>query len=129
MPSSISPLCWTKRSTQPASARPISTGWCRTRPIKRILDATARKLGLPPEKVIVTVDQHANTSAASVPLALDVSGARRPDQRGRPVGARGDGRRLYLGRRGGPLLNEQVRIPDLLPQLSRALYIRAERYT
>lgn len=37
----------------------------------RILDATARKLGLDPEKVIVTVDQHANTSAASVPLALD----------------------------------------------------------
>jgi 3-oxoacyl-[acyl-carrier-protein] synthase III len=37
----------------------------------RILDATARKLGLPPEKVVVTVDQHANTSAASVPLALD----------------------------------------------------------
>ena len=36
-----------------------------------ILDATARKLGLAPEKVIVTVDQHANTSAASVPLALD----------------------------------------------------------
>jgi 3-oxoacyl-[acyl-carrier-protein] synthase-3 len=40
---------------------------------KRILDATARKLGLPPEKVIVTVDEHANTSAASVPLALDVA--------------------------------------------------------
>ena len=40
---------------------------------KRILDATARKLGLPPEKVVVTVDQHANTSAASVPLALDVA--------------------------------------------------------
>ncbi len=39
----------------------------------RILDATARKLGLPTEKVIVTVDQHANTSAASVPLALDVA--------------------------------------------------------
>ncbi|OQW72387.1 MAG: 3-oxoacyl-ACP synthase [Proteobacteria bacterium ST_bin13] len=39
----------------------------------RILDATARKLGLPPEKVIMTVDQHANTSAASVPLALDVA--------------------------------------------------------
>lgn len=37
----------------------------------RILDATARKLGLPMEKVIVTVDQHANTSAASVPLAFD----------------------------------------------------------
>jgi 3-oxoacyl-[acyl-carrier-protein] synthase-3 len=37
----------------------------------RILDATAKKLGLAPEKVVVTVDQHANTSAASVPLALD----------------------------------------------------------
>ena len=39
----------------------------------RILDATARKLGLPFEKVVVTVDQHANTSAASVPLAFDVA--------------------------------------------------------
>jgi 3-oxoacyl-[acyl-carrier-protein] synthase-3 len=39
----------------------------------RILDATAKKLGLPPEKVVVTVDRHANTSAASVPLALDVA--------------------------------------------------------
>ena len=37
----------------------------------RILEATARKLGLPPEKLVVTVDHHANTSAASVPLALD----------------------------------------------------------
>ncbi|ONF95586.1 beta-ketoacyl-ACP synthase III [Sphingomonas jeddahensis] len=39
----------------------------------RILDATARKLGLPAEKVVLTVDQHANTSAASVPLALDTA--------------------------------------------------------
>ncbi len=39
----------------------------------RILSATARKLGLPESKVIVTVDQHGNTSAASVPLALDVA--------------------------------------------------------
>lgn len=39
----------------------------------RILDATARKLNLAPEKVVVTVDRHANTSAASVPLALDVA--------------------------------------------------------
>ena len=39
----------------------------------RILDATAKKLGLPAEKVIVTVDRHANTSAASVPLAFDVA--------------------------------------------------------
>ena len=39
----------------------------------RIIDATVRKLGLPAEKVVMTVDQHANTSAASVPLALDVA--------------------------------------------------------
>jgi 3-oxoacyl-[acyl-carrier-protein] synthase-3 len=39
----------------------------------RILDATARKLGLDPARVVVTVDRHANTSAASVPLALDTA--------------------------------------------------------
>jgi 3-oxoacyl-[acyl-carrier-protein] synthase-3 len=39
----------------------------------RILQATGRKLGLPPERVVITVDQHANTSAASVPLALDTA--------------------------------------------------------
>jgi 3-oxoacyl-[acyl-carrier-protein] synthase-3 len=39
----------------------------------RIMDATARKLELPPDKVISTVDLHANTSAASIPLALDVA--------------------------------------------------------
>jgi len=40
---------------------------------KRILDATAKKLGLPAEKVVVTVSEHANTSAASVPLAFDTA--------------------------------------------------------
>ena len=40
---------------------------------KRILDATAKKLGVPAEKVVVTVQDHANTSAASVPLAFDVA--------------------------------------------------------
>ena len=39
----------------------------------RIIAATARKLGLPLERVVVTVDRHGNTSAASVPLALDVA--------------------------------------------------------
>ena len=50
---------------------------------RRILDGTAKKLGLPPEKVVITVDQHANTSAASVPLALDTAirdGRIRPGQ-------------------------------------------------
>jgi 3-oxoacyl-[acyl-carrier-protein] synthase-3 len=37
----------------------------------RIIDATAKKLGVPPERVISTVDRHANTSAASIPMALD----------------------------------------------------------
>ena len=39
----------------------------------RILDATARKLGVSTDKIVVTVDRHANTSAASVPLALDTA--------------------------------------------------------
>ena len=40
---------------------------------KRIIDGAGAKLGLPPEKVVVTVDRHANTSAASVPLALSAA--------------------------------------------------------
>jgi 3-oxoacyl-[acyl-carrier-protein] synthase-3 len=39
----------------------------------RILDATVKRLGLPHERLVVTVDRHANTSAASVPLALDLA--------------------------------------------------------
>jgi 3-oxoacyl-[acyl-carrier-protein] synthase III len=39
---------------------------------KRIIDDTAHKLGIPPEKVILTVENHGNTSAASIPLALSV---------------------------------------------------------
>ena len=49
----------------------------------RILSATARRLGLPEDRVIVTVDRHGNTSAASIPLALDVAvrdGRIRPGQ-------------------------------------------------
>ena len=40
---------------------------------KRILDGAARKLGLAPERIVITVDKHANTSAASIPLALDAA--------------------------------------------------------
>ena len=50
----------------------------------RILEATGKRLGLPPEKLIVTVDKHGNTSAASVPLALDLAvrdGRIRPGQK------------------------------------------------
>lgn len=38
---------------------------------KRIIDASAKKLGISPEKVVITVERHGNTSAASIPLALD----------------------------------------------------------
>jgi 3-oxoacyl-[acyl-carrier-protein] synthase-3 len=50
----------------------------------RILSATAKRLGIDESRVVVTVDQHANTSAASVPLALDVAvrdGRIKPGQR------------------------------------------------
>jgi 3-oxoacyl-[acyl-carrier-protein] synthase-3 len=40
---------------------------------KRIIDAVAKRLAFPPERVLVAVDRHANTSAASIPLALDVA--------------------------------------------------------
>ena len=40
---------------------------------RRIIDASADKLGIAPEKVVITVDRHGNTSAASIPLALDVA--------------------------------------------------------
>jgi len=49
----------------------------------RILSGTSRKLGLPDDRVVITVDSHANTSAASIPLALDVAvkdGRIRPGQ-------------------------------------------------
>ncbi|SPE29923.1 3-oxoacyl-(acyl-carrier-protein) synthase III [Burkholderiales bacterium] len=58
----------------------------------RILAASAKRLGLPPERVVVTVDRHGNTSAASVPLALDVA---RADGRVRP------GQRILLQGVGG----------------------------
>jgi 3-oxoacyl-[acyl-carrier-protein] synthase-3 len=38
---------------------------------RRIIEGAGHKLGIPPEKVVLTVDRHANTSAASVPLALN----------------------------------------------------------
>ncbi len=40
---------------------------------KRIIDASAQKLKIAPEKVVITVDRHGNTSAASIPLALDTA--------------------------------------------------------
>jgi 3-oxoacyl-[acyl-carrier-protein] synthase-3 len=39
----------------------------------RIIDAMGRKLGLPPDKIVMTIERHANTSAASIPLALETA--------------------------------------------------------
>ncbi len=75
---------------------------------RRIIEASAERLGIPREKVVVTVDRHGNTSAASIPLALSVGGRGRPDQDGRPRHDPGGGRRLHLGRRADPLV-ERVR--------------------
>ncbi len=51
----------------------------------RILEATARKMKVPMDKVIVTVDRHGNTSAASIPLALDEAVRERRIQAGQKV--------------------------------------------
>ena len=58
---------------QRPDADATSIGWCRIRPTFASSTALRRKLGLPAERVIATVDRHANTSAASIPLALDVA--------------------------------------------------------
>jgi len=75
----------------------------------RILDATARKLGLAPEKVVVTVADHANTSAASVPLALDTAVRDGRIKAGDIVVleamAGSNGRRFHLGRSRASLVN------------------------
>jgi 3-oxoacyl-[acyl-carrier-protein] synthase-3 len=51
----------------------------------RIIQATAKKLGMGMERVIVTVDRHGNTSAASIPLALDTGVREGKIQRGETV--------------------------------------------
>lgn len=57
----------------------------------RIIEATAKKMGLSMEKVIVTVDHHGNTSAASVPLALDAAVRDGRIQRGQKIMLEGVG--------------------------------------
>ena len=54
----------------PASASTTSTASSPTRPTPRIIEAAARRLGVPEEKVIINVDTVANTSSASIPIAL-----------------------------------------------------------
>jgi 3-oxoacyl-[acyl-carrier-protein] synthase-3 len=63
----------------------------------RIVTATAKKLGLPMEKVVVTLDRHGNTSAASIPLALDEAVRSRRIERGDVVLMEGVGGGLTWG--------------------------------
>ena len=60
-------------STTPASPPPTSTGSCRIRPTGASSTPRPTSSACAPEKVVVTVDRHGNTSAASIPLALDVA--------------------------------------------------------
>jgi 3-oxoacyl-[acyl-carrier-protein] synthase-3 len=55
------------------------------------MKATSKRLGIPDEKVVVTVDRHGNTSAASVPLALDAAVRDGRIQRGQSVLLQGVG--------------------------------------
>ena len=70
----------------------------------RIMTMTAHKLGVPMERVVVTVQDHGNTSAASIPLALSVAHAEGRILPGRRAADGGDRRRPRLGRRGGALV-------------------------
>ena len=67
-------------SPTPASPPRTSTGSCRTRPTGASSTARPRSSASPTEKVVITVDRHGNTSAASVPLALAEAVARRAHQ-------------------------------------------------
>jgi 3-oxoacyl-[acyl-carrier-protein] synthase-3 len=57
----------------------------------RIIQSTARKLGLPMDKVVLTVQEHGNTSAASIPLALDTAVRTGQIQRGQRLMLEGVG--------------------------------------
>lgn len=63
-----------KEALEHARMQPSDVDWLIPHQANlRIMKGTAKKLGLPMEKMVVTVDQHGNTSAASIPLALDAA--------------------------------------------------------
>ena len=77
---------------------------------KRIIDDSARKLGIAPEKVVTTVDQHGNTSAASIPLALTVAVADGRIKRGDLVLLEAMGGGLHLGGGAAALVSPTAQI-------------------
>ena len=72
---------------------------------KRIIVALAERLGVPMEKVMVNLEKYGNTSAASIPVALDEAKRARPHQTRRYCPAQRLRRRICLGRGGGEVLN------------------------
>ena len=72
---------------------------------QRIIDSAMEKLGLPPEKAFVNIDKYGNTSAASIPIALDEAWRGGQDQAGRRADLRRLRRGPHLGERGGARLN------------------------
>ncbi len=84
-------------SAQPASTRRDIDWFVPHQANIRIIDGSAKKFGIPDEKVIKTVALHGNTSAASIPLALSVASADGRIKRGDLLSAGGDGRRFYMG--------------------------------
>ena len=77
---------------------------------KQIIDASAHKLHIAPQKVVLTVDLHGNTSAASIPLALAVAVTGRTRQEGRSGAAGGHGRRLHLGLGAAALVSAALKV-------------------
>ena len=96
------------------AAAATSTGWCRTRPICASSMRWAASWALPPERVVITVDRHANTSAASVPLALGRGVPRRTHSPGRSGADGGARRRADLGFRAGAHVKLTYRCRSLL---------------
>jgi hypothetical protein len=75
----------------------------------RIMEGTAKKLKLAREKLIVTVDEHGNTSAASIPAGTGRRGALGQGEEGRHADARRRWRRLHLGRGAAELCRRAAR--------------------
>ena len=71
---------------------------------RRILESTAKKLGIPEDRVVITLDRHGNTSAASIPLAFDVAVKDGRIKPGATCVDGGHGWRVHLGGLPCPLL-------------------------
>ena len=67
------PMSWRGHFAATGYGPRTSIGSCRTRPISGSSTARRDRLGIAPEKIVTTVERHANTSAASIPLALSVA--------------------------------------------------------